>query len=300
MEGDENTVNDKDQDIKASFPDAGEEEDQEFPVPTEDADKNKSKNPSTFIDLTKEDDDDHCNKIQKAEMILPYELNKEVVDKCAPMVMRRAFEWMVEQLPSTFIFDRLAYVKQMPDRIPAKLRTEHHSPIAQGPNTLLSDVGPDRESSCASAILLALPFQWLQEAFAILNRHRVVLEGLVDAVLRERDYRRIGALRKYEQEREDKNPNPSSAGGVLCDLSSSLTIWLDEEKETGSSQAKEDRGLTKFLLEHLALGYREWFKVQKRQTYVDVVGILVEFELQQEWVGGSSIYIAEYTESNAQ
>ncbi|PCH03343.1 Hypothetical protein PENO1_032900 [Penicillium occitanis (nom. inval.)] len=129
-------------------------------------------------------------------------LNNEVVQKWAPKIASAAINFLVENLPSDFYFDRTGLSKDLQDRIPSHLREEYS--IANR-NPMLATLAfgehpvPTPEANRASAILLALPFVRLREVIEEMRGRGRLTGDLIKAILQEREMRRVSALQARAQ-----------------------------------------------------------------------------------------------------
>ncbi|KUL87133.1 hypothetical protein ZTR_05619 [Talaromyces verruculosus] len=129
-------------------------------------------------------------------------LNNEVVQKWAPKIASATINFLVENLPSDFYFDRTGLSKDLRDRIPSHLREEYS--IANR-NPMLATLAfgehpvPTPEANRASAILLALPFVHLREVFEEMRGRGRLTGDLIKAILQEREMRRVSALQTRAQ-----------------------------------------------------------------------------------------------------
>ena len=160
-----------------------------------------------------------------------------------------------------------AQCKCMPDRIPEHLRQIPGSILS---NPKLAEVKfgsfnsleeeeeheakaksqPSPETATLSAILICLPYQQLREAFAIMREKGVLSGGLAQAIVVEREARRLYALRVLVEEARQQQQQRS------------------QNQEVNQERIRE-------------LGFREFSTTKSVHDGV----VRVQIELQREWVG---------------
>ena len=141
----------------------------------------------------------------------------------APCLMTAALTFLVNYIEAhqPFTLYVSAQCKCMPDRIPEHLRQIPGSILS---NPKLAEVKfgsfnsldeerqqrhqektqPTPETATLSAILICLPFRQLREAFAIMREKGVLSSGLAQAIVVEREARRLYALRVLEEARQQQ------------------------------------------------------------------------------------------------
>ncbi|KAH8691154.1 hypothetical protein BGW36DRAFT_263794, partial [Talaromyces proteolyticus] len=143
--------------------------------------------------------------------VVPENMNEEVIERQAPAIASLAIESAAGCIGPDFVFDRTAWVKVMQDRIPHYLRT---GMLASNPSLAGVHFGvhpqPSRESSILSAVLLAIPFRYLQEVFQYLRSDGLLTLKLVKEVLQEREIRRLDALQEYHRRHPKKKDLPAT------------------------------------------------------------------------------------------
>jgi hypothetical protein len=175
-----------------------------------------SKNNSKCSSSDKTNDDNTSNKkkkhrrgkrMGKASKITDLDtLNVEVAQKWAPKIASAAINYLLQNLPSDYHFDRTGLSRDLQDRIPVHLRGEYS---VANRNPMLASLAfgehpvPTLEAKCASAILLALPFARFREAVGAMRVRGVLTGDLIKAVLQEREVRRLSALRAHAQHASD-------------------------------------------------------------------------------------------------
>ncbi|RAO70223.1 uncharacterized protein BHQ10_006235 [Talaromyces amestolkiae] len=133
---------------------------------------------------------------------VPNNLNSDVVDKWAPRIASAAINFLVQNLPSDYYFDRTGLSKDLQDRIPSRLRKEYS--IANR-NPMLAGLAfgehpvPTPEANRISAIILALPFLRFREVIEEMRVRRRLSGDMIKAILQEREMRRVSALRIHAQ-----------------------------------------------------------------------------------------------------
>ncbi|OKL57412.1 hypothetical protein UA08_07649 [Talaromyces atroroseus] len=138
-------------------------------------------------------------------------LNAQVIQKWAPKIASAAIQFLVDNLPANFLFDRLALSKELQDRIPRNLRTGC-SIATLNPNLTSLTFGhhPQPSMNCtrASAVLLALPYLRLRECFEAFRQKSglFLTSDLLKSILQEREQRRSHALREWVKKNK-KNKN---------------------------------------------------------------------------------------------
>ncbi|RHZ64015.1 uncharacterized protein CDV56_109108 [Aspergillus thermomutatus] len=184
--------------------------------------------------------------------------NDELQTKWAPHLLTAALDFVISRMEAGFTLFPQAHCKGMPDRIPEYL---HSSPTPSLPNPKLAEVkfgsfaaleeqkqGP--EIVTTSAVLVCLPFKHLKEAFVKMNARRILSSNLAQAILLEREQRRVQALRAFARLRAQSS-----------------------EQEIPS--------------EILELGYREFFTSRNvfSDTEDDSATASLEISLEREWIG---------------
>lgn len=190
-------------------------------------------------------------------------------DIYAPRLTTAALTFLVNyieaQAHQPFTLYISAQCKCMPDRIPEHLRQIPGSILS---NPKLAEVKfgsfnsleeedeqeaktqPSLETATLSAILICLPFRQLCEAFAIMREKGVLTGGLAQAIVVEREARRLYALRV-----------------------------LVEEARQQQQQAPKNQEVNQDKIQEL--GFREFFTTKSVHDGV----VKVQIELQREWVG---------------
>jgi hypothetical protein len=137
---------------------------------------------------------------------VPDNLNDELVQNWAPKIASAAINFLVQNLPSDYHFNRTGLSKDLQDRIPAHVRGEY-SVVNRNPMLASLAFGehpvPTPEANRASAILLALPFVHFREAVGEMRVRGVLTGDLTKAILQEREVRRVSALRAHAQHAHD-------------------------------------------------------------------------------------------------
>ncbi|KAF7159238.1 hypothetical protein CNMCM5623_004510 [Aspergillus felis] len=131
--------------------------------------------------------------------------NDELQTKWAAHLLTAALDFVVSHMEADFTLFPQAHCKGMPDRIPEYL---HSSPTPSLPNPKLAEVKfgsfaaleeqkQSPEVVTTSAVLVCLPFKHLKEAFVKMNARRILSSTLAQAILLEREHRRVQALRAF-------------------------------------------------------------------------------------------------------
>ena len=193
-------------------------------------------------------------------------------DIYAPRLMTAALTFLVNYIEAhqPFTLYISAQCKCMPDRIPEHLRQIPGSILS---NPKLAEVKfgsfnsleeeqqeqeaktqPTPETATLSAILICLPFRQLCEAFAIMREKGVLSSGLAQAIVVEREARRLYALRVLVEEARQQQ---------------------QQQQQQQAPKNQEDR--------MRELGFREFFTTKSVHDGV----ARVQIELQREWLGMS-------------
>lgn len=133
-------------------------------------------------------------------------LNSQVVEKWAPKIASASINFLVQNLPSDYHFDRTGLSKDLQDRIPSHLR-EEYSIANRNPKLAGLAFGehpvPTPEANRASAILLALPFVRFREVIEEMRVRGRLTGDLIKAILQEREVRRVSALQTHARQASD-------------------------------------------------------------------------------------------------
>lgn len=144
-------------------------------------------------------------------------LNDEVVRKWAPRIASAAINFLVQNLPSDYHFDRTGLSKDLQDRIPPHLREEYS--IANR-NPMLATLAfgehpvPTPEANRASAILLALPFVRFREVIDEMRGRGRLTADFIKAILQEREMRRVSALQTHARHAGDGQDDKDAMKGL--------------------------------------------------------------------------------------
>lgn len=185
-------------------------------------------------------------------------LLQELQQVWAPKVVTAALQFIISNLPPDFELYTKAQTTLMPDRVPRHLRNIPGSilfnpklaTVKFGSLGSLSDRRPSRECCIASAVVLALPFDQLKEAFELMGKKEIMIAKVVHEILAERETRRLCALRSYARQ------NPEH-----------------KKKDEYPEEIKH-------------LGFSEFISCPKVKRIGDI-DILVDFSLEREWKGFS-------------
>ncbi|KAL1956473.1 hypothetical protein VTO42DRAFT_7271 [Malbranchea cinnamomea] len=137
-----------------------------------------------------------------------YTLNHELVEVGAPRVLHKSLEFVAENIPFDFELDCEARSTVMPDRLAESsgLASSYISTVKFGDFTPPSgNYGP--ETTIASAILLSLPFRKLRKLFKFMWSKGKLTDILAEAVISERERRRVRAVRAFTSKAPDKPSN---------------------------------------------------------------------------------------------
>lgn len=181
---------------------------------------------------------------------------QELQQVWAPKVVTAVLEFIINNLPPDFELYTKAQTTLMPDRIPRHLRnipgSLFYNPkletVKFGSLGSLNDRKPRRECCIASAVVLALPFEQLQEVFEIIEKKGIMIAKVVHEILAERETRRLCALRSYAKQNPDQKNKDE---------------YPEEIKHLGFSE----------------------FVSCPRVRRTDDIDILVDFTLEKEWRG---------------
>ncbi|RHZ70649.1 hypothetical protein CDV55_106818 [Aspergillus turcosus] len=184
--------------------------------------------------------------------------NDELQTKWAPHLLTAALDFVISRMEADFTLFPQAHCKGMPDRIPEYL---HSPPTPSLPNPKLAEVKfgsfaaleeqkQRPEIVTTSAILVCLPFKHLKEAFVKMNARRILSSSLAQAILLEREQRRVQALRAFARLRAQSSEQEIPA-------------------------------------EILELGHREFFTSRNvfSDTEEDSATASLEISLEREWIG---------------
>ncbi|GFF29438.1 hypothetical protein IFM58399_02280 [Aspergillus lentulus] len=184
--------------------------------------------------------------------------NDELLTKWAAHLLTAALDFVVSRMESDFALFPQAHCKGMPDRIPEYLDS---SPTPSLPNPKLAEVKfgsfaaleeqkQSPEIVTTSAVLVCLPFEHLKEAFVKMNARGILSSSLAQAILRERERRRVQALRAFARLRAQSSEQEIPA-------------------------------------EIIELGYREFFTSRNvfSDTAEDSSTASLEISLEREWIG---------------
>ncbi|EAW18606.1 uncharacterized protein NFIA_085600 [Aspergillus fischeri NRRL 181] len=184
--------------------------------------------------------------------------NDELQTRWAAHLLTAALDFVVNRMEADFTLFPQAHCKGMPDRIPEYL---HSSPTPSLPNPKLAEVKfgsfaaleeqkQSPEIVTTSAVLVCLPFKHLKEAFVKMNARGILSSTLAQAILLEREQRRVQALRAFARLR---------------------------------AQSREQE----IPAEIIELGFREFFTSRNvfSETEEDSSTASLEISLEREWFG---------------
>ncbi|EAW13894.1 uncharacterized protein ACLA_069230 [Aspergillus clavatus NRRL 1] len=207
----------------------------------------------------------------------PEDTTDELQTKWAPHLLAAALDFVISHMPRDFTLYPQAHCKGMPDRIPEYLHTTAPPSLT---NPKLADVkfgsfstaeeeekrGPETATVTAtvtvtvttSAVLVCLPYAQLRAAFVKMNARRVLSSDLAQAIVLERETRRLQALRAFAR---------------LCAQTGGAGAGVDAEQEIPS--------------EILELGYAEFYTSRNVFAHAreEEATVSLEISLEREWIG---------------
>ncbi|RAH53160.1 hypothetical protein BO85DRAFT_472025 [Aspergillus piperis CBS 112811] len=137
--------------------------------------------------------------------------NRQLRDIWAPLLVRAALSFIAESIDDKFVLYSQAQSLHVPNRIPESLNTGPGAigsePGSASANSTTTESKPNRETLVASAVLISLPFVHLQEVFRTLSARRVLSNNLAQAIMSERESRRLQALRELGKKGEINEKN---------------------------------------------------------------------------------------------
>lgn len=137
--------------------------------------------------------------------------NRQLRDIWAPLLVRAALSFIAESIDDKFVLYSQAQSLHVPNRIPESLNTGPgvigSEPGSASANSTTTESKPNRETLVASAVLISLPFVHLQEVFRTLSSRRVLSNNLAQAIMSERESRRLQALRELGKKGEINEKN---------------------------------------------------------------------------------------------
>ncbi|PYH63311.1 uncharacterized protein BO88DRAFT_399407 [Aspergillus vadensis CBS 113365] len=137
--------------------------------------------------------------------------NRQLRDIWAPLLVRAALSFIAESIDDKFVLYSQAQSLHVPNRIPDSLNTGPGAigsePGSASANSTTTESKPNRETLVASAVLISLPFVHLQEVFRTLSARRVLSNNLAQAIMSERESRRLQALRELGKKGEINEKN---------------------------------------------------------------------------------------------
>ncbi|OJI83922.1 hypothetical protein ASPTUDRAFT_171173 [Aspergillus tubingensis CBS 134.48] len=137
--------------------------------------------------------------------------NRQLRDIWAPLLVRAALSFIAESIDDKFVLYSQAQSLHVPNRIPESLNTGPgvigSEPGSASANSTTTESKPNRETLVASAVLISLQFVHLQEVFRTLSSRRVLSNNLAQAIMSERESRRLQALRELGKKGEINEKN---------------------------------------------------------------------------------------------
>ncbi|GIJ88682.1 hypothetical protein Asppvi_007608 [Aspergillus pseudoviridinutans] len=172
--------------------------------------------------------------------------NDELQTKWAAHLLTAALDFVVSHMEADFTLFPQAHCKGMPDRIPEYL---HSSPTPSLPNPKLAEVKfgsftaleeqkQSPEVVITSAVLVCLPFKHLKEAFVKMNARRILSSTLAQAILLEREQRRVQALRAFARLRAQSSEQEIPAEIVELghrEFFTSRNVFSDTEEDSSTA-----------------------------------------------------------------
>ncbi|KAH1334665.1 hypothetical protein KXV68_008362 [Aspergillus fumigatus] len=180
--------------------------------------------------------------------------NDELQTRWATHLLTAALDFVVNRMEADFTLFPQAHCKGMPDRIPEYL---HSSPtlslpklaeVKLGSFAALEEQKQSPQIVATSAVLVCLPFQHLKEAFVKMNARGILSSTLAQAILLEREQRRVQALRAFARLRAQNSEQEIPA-------------------------------------EIIELGFREFFTSRNVFSEEDSSSASLEISLEREWFG---------------
>ncbi|GKZ75632.1 hypothetical protein AnigIFM56816_000289 [Aspergillus niger] len=137
--------------------------------------------------------------------------NRQLREIWAPLLARAGLSFIAESIDDKFVLYAQAQSLHLPNRIPESLHTASGAigsePGSASMNSTMTENKPSREALVASAVLISLPFVHLQEVFRTLSARRVLSNNLAQAIMSERESRRLQALRELGRQGEINEQN---------------------------------------------------------------------------------------------
>ncbi|GAB1209824.1 hypothetical protein APSETT445_008611 [Aspergillus pseudonomiae] len=118
------------------------------------------------------------------------------LQRWAPRLVGSALHFITRHMSKDFTLYTKAQSKTLPNRIPESLY-DVPGPVITSPRSFASRRGetPNREIEVPSAMLIYLPYKQLEETFGIMNARNILSSDLAQAVVAERETRRLQAVR---------------------------------------------------------------------------------------------------------
>ncbi|KAE8414974.1 hypothetical protein BDV36DRAFT_298493 [Aspergillus pseudocaelatus] len=120
----------------------------------------------------------------------------EELQRWAPRLVGSALQFVTRHMGKDFTLYTKAQSRTLPNRIPESLRGVL-GPVITSPRSFASRQGetPNREVEVPSAILIYLPYKHLEQMFGVMEAQNILSSDLAQAVIVERETRRLQALR---------------------------------------------------------------------------------------------------------
>jgi hypothetical protein len=172
--------------------------------------------------------------------------NDELQTRWAAHLLTAALDFVVSCMEADFTLFPQAHCKGMPDRIPEYL---HSSPTPSLPNPKLAEVKfgsfaaleeqkQSPEIVTTSAVLVCLPFKHLKEAFVKMNARGILSSTLAQAILLEREHRRVQALRAFARLRVQSSQQEIPAEIIELgyqEFFTSRNVFSDPEEDSSTA-----------------------------------------------------------------
>ncbi|OGM39866.1 hypothetical protein ABOM_011827 [Aspergillus bombycis] len=157
----------------------------------------------------------------------------EELQRWAPRLVGSALQFVTRHMGKDFTLYTKAQSKTLPNRIPESLQGVQ-GPVIASPRSFASRWGenPNREIEVPSAMLIYLPYKQLEEAFGVMDAQNILSSDLAQAVVAERETRRLQALRALAKQ------------GVKDELSTAGEIRELGYKETVTVREIQDLAIT--------------------------------------------------------
>ncbi|KAE8350395.1 hypothetical protein BDV28DRAFT_159645 [Aspergillus coremiiformis] len=176
----------------------------------------------------------------------------EDLERRASQIVSSALEFVTRDMGKNFTLYTKAQSKSLPNRIPESLQTVPGSVL---PNPKLAEVKfgsfaslneekPSQEIEIPSAMLICLPYTQLEEMFRIMEARNILSGNLAQAVIAEREARRLQALRVFaKQGTKDELSTPDEVRELGYRESVAVKVVGLEEQSSAIALSREWVGL---------------------------------------------------------